>query len=89
MAKKGKGKAPTKTCPSCGAVMHSRKAKCDSCGHEFVPASRRKRVVRKKRPAARVARPAGASTLRSQLLEERARLQRRLEAINLLLESEK
>lgn len=33
--KKGKGKAPAKTCPACKAIAHASARYCDICGHEF------------------------------------------------------
>ena len=33
--KNKKGVAPTKTCPSCGAMLHARVMECEFCGHKF------------------------------------------------------
>lgn len=35
--KKGKGEAPIKYCPECGAECHAALAKCNNCGYEFPP----------------------------------------------------
>lgn len=32
---KGEGAAPTKECPECGFVQHTRKIECENCGHNF------------------------------------------------------
>ena len=91
MAKKRAGTAPSKACPECGAKMHSRKVKCDVCGHVFVKAAK-KRVVRKKGLKTQTVSSApalGGSAFQNQLLKEKERLQKRLDAINTLLQSER
>lgn len=35
--RKGKGQAPMKYCPECGAECHAALAKCGDCGYEFPP----------------------------------------------------
>ncbi len=32
----GNGVAPSKECPECGFLQHTRKTTCDNCGHDFV-----------------------------------------------------
>lgn len=32
----GKGTAPSKECPECSFIQHTRKAVCENCGHDFV-----------------------------------------------------
>lgn len=32
---KSAGMAPVKECPNCGHLQHTRKVKCESCGHDF------------------------------------------------------
>ena len=35
--KKGKGEAPTKTCPECEEIVHAAVRACPNCGHQFPP----------------------------------------------------
>jgi len=83
MAKK-KRQAPTKPCPKCKTKLHARRMTCSKCGYNF-PASKKKATLIKKASQTRTT--AGTnSDVQSVLRGEKKRLEKRLDAINSLLE---
>ena len=81
MAKKKvtKKKAPQKECPKCGTHMHVRTAQC-KCGHKFGTIAKKKAIPKKKQPASKT------GSLADALKAEREVLQRKIDAIDQLLE---
>ena len=83
MAKK-KRPAPTKPCPKCKTKLHARRMTCSKCGYDF-PASKKK-VTRRKKVSQKRTTVGNNSDVQSVLREEKKRLEKRLEAVNSLLE---
>ena len=77
--KKTTRKGPQKKCPKCGTKVHARKNQCDKCDYSFLD-SRKKKAAGKK-----FALGLGRD-VRTLLLQEREKLQKRIDAIDVLLE---
>ncbi len=80
------GRTPSKKCPECGAEVHTRRKQCD-CGYIFVSKSQQAAQASGSKPGPKP-RAAAAVSLKEQLKQERAKLQKRLQAIETLLEPE-
>ena len=85
MAKKKKREAPTKQCPKCKKMVHTRSVNCPSagCSHKFTSKKRKGSTPKKEVFAT----PTNStSDVGKMLRQERARLLKQVDLINKLLE---
>ena len=80
--KTGTPGGPQKTCPKCNTTLHAAKVRCE-CGHKF---RKKKKAAGKTATSVTAVTAGNASDVKPVLRDERKRLEKRLAAINTLLE---